>query len=36
MTSKFPNDSIVMLSTAGILGKTYINIDATAAFGPPI
>ena len=33
---KIPNDSVAMLSTAGILGETYINIDAVAASGPPI
>ena len=28
-------DSKTMLSTAGVLGETYINIDSSAATGPP-
>ena len=33
---KVPNDSTVVLATAGVLGETYINIDATNASGPPV
>src|SRR5262249_44145427 len=33
---KIPNDSTVMLSTAGILGETYVAIDASHASGAPI
>ena len=33
---KIPNDSIAQLETAGVLGATYVNIDAASAFGPPI
>jgi phospholipid/cholesterol/gamma-HCH transport system substrate-binding protein len=33
---KIPNDSIVLLQTAGILGETFVEIDAASASGPPI
>ena len=33
---KIPNDSVVSIRTAGILGEPYVNIDATAASGPAI
>ena len=29
-------DSVTILSTAGVLGETYINIDSSAAKGPPV
>jgi phospholipid/cholesterol/gamma-HCH transport system substrate-binding protein len=29
------NDSKTLLSTAGVLGETYINIDSSGATGPP-
>jgi phospholipid/cholesterol/gamma-HCH transport system substrate-binding protein len=31
-----PNDSNAMLETAGVLGETYVEIDASSAVGPPI
>ena len=31
-----PNDSKVVISTAGILGETYILIDVAGASGPPV
>jgi len=31
-----PNDSKVVLSTAGILGETYILVDVAGASGPPV
>ena len=31
-----PNDSVVSLETAGVLGSTYVEIDAARASGPPI
>src|SRR5215470_2879691 len=33
---RIPDDSIVSLSTAGILGPTYVNIDTRNASGLPI
>src|SRR5262249_33033411 len=33
---KIPNDSTATLSTAGILGDTYVAIDASHASGAPI
>jgi phospholipid/cholesterol/gamma-HCH transport system substrate-binding protein len=33
---KIPNDSLVSLETAGVLGNTYVEIDAASASGPPI
>jgi phospholipid/cholesterol/gamma-HCH transport system substrate-binding protein len=33
---KIPNDSAVSLETAGILGETFVDIDAASATGPPI
>jgi phospholipid/cholesterol/gamma-HCH transport system substrate-binding protein len=33
---RIPNDSIASLSTAGILGETYVAIDASHASGTPI
>jgi phospholipid/cholesterol/gamma-HCH transport system substrate-binding protein len=33
---KIPNDSTVLLETAGILGETFIDLDAARATGPPI
>lgn len=33
---KIPNDSTVVLETAGVLGETYVEMDATSASGPPI
>ena len=32
---KIPNDSTVSLSTAGILGETYAQINISEASGPP-
>jgi len=29
-------DSVTLLSTAGVLGETYINIDSSQATGPPV
>ena len=33
---RIPNDCTAMLSTAGVLGETYVNIDCHRALGPPI
>jgi ABC-type transporter Mla subunit MlaD len=33
---KIPNDSIVTLETAGVLGETFPEIEVKAATGPPI
>jgi MlaD protein len=33
---KIPNDSIASLATAGVLGETYVEIDAAHASGAPI
>jgi phospholipid/cholesterol/gamma-HCH transport system substrate-binding protein len=33
---RIPNDSTASLSTAGILGETYVQIDAARASGPPL
>jgi len=33
---KIPNDSTASLTTAGILGETYVQIDAARASGPPL
>ena len=33
---KIPNDSAVSLETAGILGETFVDIDAASATGTPI
>ncbi len=33
---KIPADSIVSLETDGVLGPTYVEIDATGASGPPL
>lgn len=32
---KIPNDSVATLSTAGLLGGTYVALDITNAVGPP-
>ena len=33
---RIPNDSAATLETAGVLGETYVDINAAAASGPPI
>ena len=33
---KIPNDSLASLATAGVLGETYVEIDAAHASGAPI
>jgi len=33
---KIPNDATASLATAGVLGDTYVAIDASHASGPPI
>ena len=33
---KIPNDSTLFLETAGILGETFVDIDAASATGLPI
>jgi phospholipid/cholesterol/gamma-HCH transport system substrate-binding protein len=33
---KLPNDSVASISTAGVLGATYLAIDVSKASGPPI
>jgi ABC-type transporter Mla subunit MlaD len=33
---KIPNDATVLLETAGILGETFVDIDAASATGLPI
>ena len=33
---RIPADSIVSLETEGVLGPTYVEIDATGASAPPI
>jgi phospholipid/cholesterol/gamma-HCH transport system substrate-binding protein len=33
---KIPNDSTASLTTAGLLGETYVQIDAARASGPPL
>ena len=33
---KIPEDSVASTATAGILGETYLDIDVSAASGPPI
>jgi len=33
---KIPNDSTVSLTTAGVLGETFVEIDSRSASGPPI
>ena len=33
---KIPNDSVASTATAGLLGETYLEIDASAASGPPV
>lgn len=33
---KIPNDSTVLLETAGVLGETFVDIDSSSATGPPI
>ena len=33
---KIPNDSTVLLETAGVLGETFVEIDVASASGPPI
>jgi len=33
---KIPNDSTASLTTAGIVGETYVQIDAARASGPPL
>lgn len=33
---RIPNDSIANLETAGVLGETYVDINATSASGPPL
>jgi len=34
--TRIPNDSTATLETAGVLGETYVDINAAAASGPPI
>lgn len=31
-----PNDATASLATAGVLGQTYVSIDAASATGPPL
>jgi hypothetical protein len=31
-----PNDSVASIATAGLLGETYLEIDVSQAFGPPV
>jgi phospholipid/cholesterol/gamma-HCH transport system substrate-binding protein len=33
---RIPNDSTANLETAGVLGETYVDINAAAASGPPL
>jgi ABC-type transporter Mla subunit MlaD len=33
---KIPTDATARLETAGVLGPTYVDIDATGASGPPV
>ncbi len=33
---KIPDDSVVSLQTAGLLGETFVNIETVNASGPPI
>jgi phospholipid/cholesterol/gamma-HCH transport system substrate-binding protein len=33
---RIPNDSVVSLETAGVLGGTYVEIEAAGTSGPPI
>lgn len=33
---RIPNDSVVLLETAGVLGETYVDIDTANASGPHI
>ena len=33
---KIPNDSKALLTTAGVLGETYVVIDIASASGPPL
>jgi phospholipid/cholesterol/gamma-HCH transport system substrate-binding protein len=33
---KIPRDSVASIATAGVLGETYLEIDASGASGPPI
>lgn len=33
---RIPRDSVASTATAGLLGETYLEIDASAASGPPI
>lgn len=33
---RIPNDSVVLLETAGILGETYVDIHIASASGPPL
>lgn len=35
-TNFLKKDSVVILSTAGVLGETFVNIVSTAAQGPPV
>jgi ABC-type transporter Mla subunit MlaD len=34
--SRIPNDSTATLETEGLLGETFVEIDTSTAFGPPI
>ena len=33
---KIPNDAVVTLETAGVLGETFVEIDVRTATGPPV
>lgn len=33
---QIPNDSVATLSTAGLLGATYVTLDISSAIGPPV
>jgi ABC-type transporter Mla subunit MlaD len=33
---RIPNDSKVILATAGVLGETYVVIEVAGAAGPPV
>jgi ABC-type transporter Mla subunit MlaD len=33
---RIPKDSVASTATAGLLGETYLEVDASAASGPPI
>jgi len=33
---RIPNDSVVRLTTAGVLGETFADVDSRSAKGPPV